>query len=178
MKRALVLLAAAAAIMATEGKLLASAWHLTYGHGLYCVIGVASTVGCDAGPHSVAGRGAAVVVILTCIPLLAAVFSWLTGRHAGRHAAAKVKEHLADAEKRIAEEADRRHMIMARHVENVVKAHCSDVKQHVSTVAQAAADPPEADPPDGAGESVVPPAATVTTTGPPPPTSRKRPKGM
>lgn len=196
MKRLIALLIAAAAVMAAEASLVAATWHITYGHGLYCVLGVASTVGCDAQPPGVAGRLAAVAVILTCIPLLAAVFSWLTGKHAGRHAAAKVKEHLADAEKRIAAEADGRHVAMQRHIERLLKGHCIDLKDHISKVADAqvnagagsnpasqgltADQPSTADPPLG-GERVIPPAATTPAAGATkvPSRSRKpREKGM
>ena len=140
MKRGVIsLLAAAAAVVAAGGWLLAATWHLSFGTGLYCAVGTATTVGCDAAPGTTAGRIAAVAVMLTAIPLLAAVFAWLTGHHAGRRASAKVKEHLDAAEKRIAEEADGRHVAMQRHVERLLTGHCADIKDHVSAVADAQA---------------------------------------
>jgi hypothetical protein len=176
-KRAIVLLAAAAAVMAAEADLLAATWHVTYGHGLFCVLGIASTVGCDAQPPGVAGRLAAVVVILTCIPILGAVFAWLTGKHAARHAAAKVREHLGATEKRIAEEADKRHVIMQRHIERVVAGHCADVKQHVSVVADgparggAGSNPAKSERLDADG-----PVDAPSATAKPKPASRKPPR--
>jgi hypothetical protein len=194
MKRLALLLAAAAAVMAAEASLLAATWRITYGHGLYCVLGVASTVGCDAEPHSVAGRLAAVAVILTCIPLLGAVFAWLTGKHAARHATARVKGHLDAAEKRIAEEADGRHVAMQRHIERLLKGHCSDLKEHISKVADArvnggaganpanqglTADQPQADPPGTpGGERVTPPPATTRKQPAPAATRRGTPRRM
>jgi hypothetical protein len=194
MKRLAALLIAAAAVMAAEASLIAATWHITYGHGLFCVLGIASTVGCDAQPPGVAGRLAAVVVILTCIPLLGAVFAWLTGKHAAHHAAAKVKEHLGAVEKRIADEADKRHVIMQRHIERVVSGHCADVMHHVSVVADAqvsggaganpanqgfTADQPQADPAGTpAGERVVPPPATARKPSASPATRRSTPRRM
>jgi hypothetical protein len=176
MKRIALLLAGAAAVMAAEALLLGVTWHITYGHGLYCVLGVASTVGCDAQPASVAGRLAAVVVILTCIPLLAAVFAWLTGHHASKQVASQVHERVSAIEKRIAEEADRRHVIMQRHIERVVAGHCADAMQHVSVVADgparggAGSNPAKSEglnaekaaPAPGAAGPAVPPSATTT----------------
>lgn len=165
MKRAALLIAAAVAVIAACGWLLSAAWHLTYGHGLYCAIGVASTVGCDAEPRSGAGRLVAVVVILVTVPTLAAVFAWLTGHHAGSKAAAKVHEQVKAAEKRIAEEADKRHVIMQRHIERVVSGHCADVMHHVSVVADGPAKGGAGSNPAGAGLNaegpVVPPPATA-----------------
>lgn len=147
MKRPALLLAAAAACVAAGGWLFAATWHLSYGHGLYCAIGTASTVGCDTVPDSAAGRVAAVAVMLTAIPVLAACFALLTGRHAGRRASAKVKEHLDAAEKHIAEDADERHVAMQRHVERLLAGHCSDIRQHVSAAAKP---PPPSGKPPGA----------------------------
>lgn len=127
MRRPAVLLGAAAVAVAAGGCLLAATWHLGLGTGLYCSVGTATTAGCDPS-LSGAGQLAAVAVMLAAIPLLAAVFAWLTGRHAAGH----MREHLAAAEKRIAEEADRRHVIMQRHVERLLAGHCADLKEHIS----------------------------------------------
>jgi Ion channel len=130
-KRAAGVLAAVAGLGSGAAWLLSATWHLSYGHALYCALGTATTVGCDAAPHDTAGRAAASVVMLTLIPSLAAVFAWLTGRHAAGH----MREHLAATERRITEEADRRHVIMQQHVERLLKGHCADLRQHISVVA-------------------------------------------
>ena len=69
-----MLLAAAAGAVAAGGAVIAATWHLSFGHGLYCSLGVATTVGCDVQPPGTAGRVAAAAVMLTTIPLLAAAF--------------------------------------------------------------------------------------------------------
>lgn len=127
MRRPWVLVAVAAAVVAAGGWLLGVTWHLPYGTGLYCSVGTASTVGCDTG-LSAAGQVAAVVVMLAAIPVLAAVFAWATGKHAASH----VRQHLAEAEKRIAADADHRHVIMQRHVERLLAGHCADLKEHIN----------------------------------------------
>lgn len=86
MRRAAVLLAAAAASVIAGGGLIAATWHVSFGHGLYCSLGTASTVGCDMVPRGGAGQITAAAVMLTAIPLLAAAFSQL---HLDR-----VKAHL------------------------------------------------------------------------------------
>jgi hypothetical protein len=180
MKRAILLLAAAAVVVAAGGWALAATWHLGFGTGLYCSVGTASTVGCNPS-LSAAGQVAAVVVMLAAIPLLAAVFARLTGHHASKRVAgqvaAQVHERVSAIEKRIAEEADRRHVLMQRHVERLLAGHCIDLKGHISKVADAqvsggaganpanqgfTADQPQADPAGTpAGERVVPPPATA-----------------
>jgi hypothetical protein len=85
-RRAWWLLAAAAVSVIAGGAVIAATWRLSFGHGLYCSLGMASTDGCDAQPASTAGRIAAAAVMLTAIPLLAAAFGSL---HLDR-----VKAHL------------------------------------------------------------------------------------
>lgn len=134
MKRVIALLATAAAVVAAGGWALAATWHLSLGTGLYCSVGTATTVGCNP-LLSAAGQVTVVVVMLVAIPILAAVFASLTGHHASSRVAAQVHERVAAIEKRIAEEADKRHVIMQRHIERVVAGHCADVMHHVSVVA-------------------------------------------
>jgi hypothetical protein len=103
-KRAFIMLGTAAAIVAAGGWALAVTWHLSYGRGLYCALGTATTVGCDATPSSTAGRAASAAVMLTTIPLLAAVFALLTGLH--------LRGHIRDSEER-----------MKRHLEERLAEH-------------------------------------------------------
>jgi hypothetical protein len=86
MRRAWWLLAAAAVSVIAGGAVIAATWRVSFGHGLYCSLGTASTVGCDKQPVSPAGWIAASAVMLTAIPLLAAAFGSL---HLD-----KVREHL------------------------------------------------------------------------------------
>jgi Ion channel len=77
MRRPAALVAAAAGCVIAGGALISSSWHLSWWHGLYCSLGTATTVGCDATPPGPAGWIAASLVMLTAIPLLAAAFSSL-----------------------------------------------------------------------------------------------------
>lgn len=74
------LLCAAALSVLVGGGLFAATEHVSFGTGVYWAVVTASTVGYgDVTPHSTAGRIVAVVVILTAIPLLAAVFALAAG---------------------------------------------------------------------------------------------------
>jgi hypothetical protein len=154
MKRPAALLAVAAACVAAGAWLISVTWHVSLGHGLYCAVGTASTVGCDTAPHSAAGWLAAVAVMLTAIPALAGCFALVTGAHVHKRVSARV----AEAETRLKRDADGRHLLMQQHVERLLKGHCADLKAHVSTVvadAQVNAGAGLA-----AGKRVTPPAAT------------------
>jgi voltage-gated potassium channel len=62
------------------GGLFAATEHVSFGTGLYWAVVTASTVGYgDVTPHNTAGRIVSVAVILTAIPLLAAVFALAAG---------------------------------------------------------------------------------------------------
>jgi hypothetical protein len=108
-RRALALLALAGAVILAGAVLIAATWHLPYPHALYCAIGNAATDGCDALPRTGAGQLAAVAVMLTAVPLLAAVFALATGAHVlhrwNRH-------HGRDLEQ-IRETAEKAHRIAA-----------------------------------------------------------------
>jgi phosphate/sulfate permease len=91
-KRAAILIAAAVAVVAADGWLLAATWHLPYGTGAYCAAGTATTVGCDTSLSTTA-QIAAVVAMLTSIPVLAALFAMLTGLH--------IRGHIRDSEDRM-----------------------------------------------------------------------------
>lgn len=99
MRRALVLLAAALAGVTLGGWWLSATWHLSFAHGMYCAVGLASTEGCDAVPQSGSGRLAAVVLIVILIPILAAVYALVTSAHIGgkvRDSEERIKKHFAE----------------------------------------------------------------------------------
>ena len=93
MSRARVLLAAAAADIAAGGWLISATWKISLLHGLYCAVGTASTVGCDTVPATTGGRVAQVFLMLTAIPLLAAVFGQLHLDKVNEHVQARLREH-------------------------------------------------------------------------------------
>lgn len=47
-------------------------------HGLYCALGTATTVGCDIAPRTPAAYAFSAVMMMTVVPLFAAVFSFFT----------------------------------------------------------------------------------------------------
>lgn len=93
MKRPPLLIAAAAGCVLAGGILIAVTWHVPFGHGLYCSLGTAATVGCDVLPRSGAGEITAVLVMLTAIPLLAAAFAQLHLDKVREHVDKKLSEH-------------------------------------------------------------------------------------
>jgi voltage-gated potassium channel len=74
------LLAATVIIVLAGAGVFAATQNLPFTTGLYWAITTATTVGYgDVTPHNAAGRAVASVVMLTTIPLLAAVFALVTG---------------------------------------------------------------------------------------------------
>jgi hypothetical protein len=188
MKRAFAFLAAAVAVIAGGAWLFSAIEGIPFGDGFYWAVETGTTVGYgDVTPHNAAGRVIAVAVMLLAIPLFGAVFAMLTAAHVHKRVHASVSEHLEAAEKRIAADADHRHIIMQRHIERVVAGHCADVMQHVSVVADgpakggAGSNPAEsgfgAEPEDGpvAPPPATPPAAKVPARSRKPP---REPEGM
>jgi hypothetical protein len=191
MKRAAAFLAAAVAVIAGGAWLFSAIESIPLGDGFYWAVETGTTVGYgDVTPHNAAGRAVAVVVMLLAIPLFGGVFAMLTAAHVHKRVDAGVGERVAAAEKRIAEEADKRHVIMQRHIERVVAGHCADVMHHVSVVADgparggAGSNPAKSEglpaekatPSPGAAGPVVPPPATTSPK--PPATRRSTPRRM
>ena len=91
-RHVIALLGLAAACVVAGGALFAATQRLPFTTGLYWAVTTATTVGYgDVTPHNPAGRLIASGVMLTTIPLLAAVFALVTGAAA----AAGVKRVLA-----------------------------------------------------------------------------------
>jgi voltage-gated potassium channel Kch len=140
-KRAALFLGAAVAVIAGGAWLFSAIERIPLGDGFYWAVETGTTVGYgDVTPHNAAGRVVAVVVMLLAIPLFGAIFAILTAAHVHKRVRATVSERVAAAEKRIAEEADERHVAMQR----LLAGHCSDIKEHVSAVAKTT--PPSARP--------------------------------
>jgi voltage-gated potassium channel Kch len=93
-RRVAVLAGAVGAEILAAGAVFSAASHVAYQTGLYWAVTTATTVGYgDVAPHGTAARTVAVVVMLTAIPLLGALFAALTSLHVARH--------VHDAEQRI-----------------------------------------------------------------------------
>ena len=79
-RHAAFLLSAVAACMLVGAAAFAATQHIPFTTGLYWAIVTAATVGYgDVTPHNASGRVVASIVILTCIPMLAAAFALITG---------------------------------------------------------------------------------------------------
>jgi voltage-gated potassium channel len=75
-----ILFAAAVICVAVGGAAFAATQHVPFTTGLYFAVTTATTVGYgDVIPHNPSGRLIAVAVMLTTIPLLAAIFALVTG---------------------------------------------------------------------------------------------------
>lgn len=85
MKRALILLGAAAACLTGGAVAFSAVQHLPFPAALYWAVETGTTVGYgDVTPTSPAARLTAAVVMLTAIPLLGAAFALVTSAHIGR----------------------------------------------------------------------------------------------
>src|SRR5580693_9562957 len=91
-RHVIALLATAGGCVLAGGALFAETQRIPFTTGLYWAVTTATTVGYgDVTPHNPAGRLVAAAVMLTTIPLLAAVFALVTGAAA----AAGVRRVLA-----------------------------------------------------------------------------------
>ncbi len=81
--RELALIGLALAIVVIGAALFSLTEHISFGFGLYWAITTATTVGYgDVTPHNTAGRVIATGVMLTTIPIIAAVFALVAGASA------------------------------------------------------------------------------------------------
>ena len=96
-RRLLWPLAAAAAVVGAWAVVFAQAEHLSWFHGLYCSVGIASTNGCDFLPRDTSDQAVTVAVILTAVPVLGTVFARLTAHHTARRVHERSAAARADA---------------------------------------------------------------------------------
>lgn len=103
-KRALVALAVTVVLDVIFGVLYGWDDHIGVWHGLYCATGTATSVGCDVLPSDPAGYILSTLMMLTILPLFAAIFSFftsgLTADHMDKkteHQTRELKEHVNDA---------------------------------------------------------------------------------
>jgi voltage-gated potassium channel len=107
MRRARLLLAVAAAWIAACGALFSATQHCGLVVGLYWAVTTATTVGYgDITPHSTAGQLLAIGVMLTAVPLLAAVFALATSSHLGGLVRSHIDVRLAEHHQAIHERLD------------------------------------------------------------------------
>jgi hypothetical protein len=77
-RRAFRVLAATVALDIVLGVVYGETDNISVLHGLYCAIGTATTVGCDITPRTAGGYITSAVMMLSVVPLFAAVFSFFT----------------------------------------------------------------------------------------------------
>jgi hypothetical protein len=77
-RRGLAVLTVTLALDAGLGISYARLDRIPLAHGLYCALGTATTVGCDIAPRNPAAYAFSALMMLTVVPLFAAVFSFFT----------------------------------------------------------------------------------------------------
>ena len=108
MKRALLLLGIAGAWITCCGELFDITQHSGFVSGMYWAVTTASTVGYgDVTAKGTGGKLLAIGVMLTAIPLLAAVFALVTSAHIGGKIRAHMDASLAEHHKSIHDRLDR-----------------------------------------------------------------------
>jgi voltage-gated potassium channel len=113
-RRAAWLLALAVVMTLADAAAFAWTQHVSAGTALYWAVTTAATVGYgDVTPHSGAGRVVAVITMLTTIPLLAGVWSLLTGVHVSSLTHTKVAAHMRDEIDDVRRSAQAAHRIAA-----------------------------------------------------------------
>ncbi len=91
-RRALAVIAAAAALDLACGLAFAAAEHVSRLTGIYWAVATATTVGYgDVTPHTTAGHVIAVTVMLTVVPLFAASFSLFTSGLTAEHVHRRIR---------------------------------------------------------------------------------------
>jgi voltage-gated potassium channel len=108
-RRIALLGAGVAAEVAAAGTVFAVAAGVSWPTGMYWAVVTATTVGYgDVTPHGAWARTVAIVVMLTVIPLLGALFAALTSMHIGKH--------VRGAEERIHARLDEDHQDLKAHI--------------------------------------------------------------
>lgn len=101
-QRALKVLAVTMLLDVILGILYAVAENIHVLHGMYCAVGTATTVGCDIPPDNGFSYVLSAVMMLTVVPLFAAVFSFFTSGLTADHVDARhkqMKEHISGTQR-------------------------------------------------------------------------------
>lgn len=127
-KRAVQILCVTIALDAAFGLLYSSAERIPVLHGLYCALGTATTVGCDISPDNAFGYALMVAMMLTVVPLFAAVFSFFTSGLTSDHVekvTVKQTEHFT----RVTQDQTAE---LKGHVDVATTGQTAELKDHIS----------------------------------------------
>jgi hypothetical protein len=101
-KRAVIALLITIVLDVVFGALYGLADHIGVAHGLYCATGTATSVGCDVLPANGPAYVLSTLMMLTILPLFAAIFAFFTSGLTADHVDRKtdkqtdeIKEHLS-----------------------------------------------------------------------------------
>lgn len=169
MKRALIYMAAAAACIIAGGAVIARTMHIGFGHGVYCALGTAATVGCDATPADAGARLASAAVIVVCIPLFALAYGSLSSAHVRKHmglhrqaAVAQLRAELDDVRAHVTTSLDNATSALHRKLDDHAELVNSAVQQ------AAAMQPPAPAAPEPPADKPKPAAAKTAASRTPP----------
>lgn len=114
-KKATQVLIATVALDAALGVAYGMADDIHWAHGMYCALGTATTVGCDVPPATGAGYVLSAIMMLTVVPLFAAVFSFFTSGLTVDHVDTATQKQTDD---------------LKAHVEEQTKSQTAEIKEH------------------------------------------------
>ncbi|HVT98448.1 MAG TPA: hypothetical protein VHE33_13175 [Acidobacteriaceae bacterium] len=101
-RRAAAVLVVTAVLDVALGVLYGLAERIHILHGMYCAVATATTVGCDIPPDNGFSYVLSAVMMLTVVPLFAAVFSFFTSGLTADHVDTRheqIKEHLSGTQR-------------------------------------------------------------------------------
>lgn len=116
-KRALAVLGFTGLLDVVFGILYGLDDHIGIWHGLYCATGTATSLGCDVLPADGTAYVLSTLMMLTILPLFAAIFSLFTTGLVASHADDKTDRQTDD---------------LKRHVDQKTATQTDDLKDHIS----------------------------------------------
>lgn len=120
-KRALTVLWVAVLLDVVFGILYGLDEHIGIWHGLYCATGTATSLGCDVLPAGGTAYVLSTLMMLTILPLFAAIFSLFTSGLVATHVDTKTDRQTQD---------------LKGHVDTKTTQQTQDLKEHVSDAAR------------------------------------------
>jgi HAMP domain-containing protein len=101
-------------------------------HGLYCAIGTATTVGCDIPPATGPAYVLTVAMMVTVVPLFAAVFSFFTSGLTAGHVDALTDQQTRAITGHVDAKTEQQTSAITGHVDAKTEQQTTEIKSHVS----------------------------------------------